>query len=148
MEIPEGVTSIEEYAFADCSMLKRLVLPSTVTDYKYGICDYCPELNYINIRSKIPPNITQYTFRMNGTEITYPILLVPYGSKDLYKGVGGSYFNSVVEGNLKEGTCGNINNLLETDISWDGNGKQVTENSYTTYYLWTAKVRDSVLISK
>lgn len=141
LEIPEGVTSIEEYAFADCSMLKRLVLPSTVTDYKYGICDYCPELNYINIRSKIPPNITQYTFRMNGTEITYPILLVPYGSKDLYKGVGGSYFNSVVEGNLKEGTCRNINNLLETDISWDGNGKQVTENSYTTYYLWTAKVR-------
>ncbi len=47
LAIPEGVTTIESYAFYECDLLKTVILPSTLTKIGYGAFQVCNSLTDI-----------------------------------------------------------------------------------------------------
>lgn len=49
--IPEGVTSIGEYAFYGCHKLRSVALPSSLLNIGRGAFGDCPQLNYINLEA-------------------------------------------------------------------------------------------------
>ena len=49
VNIPEGVTSIGEWAFYNCSGLTSISIPNSVTSIEYGAFENCSELTSINI---------------------------------------------------------------------------------------------------
>ncbi len=55
IEIPEGVTKLPEYAFKDCPTIKRVVLPSTLTEISGSAFYGCTG---ITGRVTIPQNVT------------------------------------------------------------------------------------------
>lgn len=55
VEIPEGVTDIENYAFNNCILLETISLPSTLTALGQGAFMDCIRLNAVTI----PQNLTE-----------------------------------------------------------------------------------------
>ncbi len=88
--IPEGVTSIGEYAFQDCSNLSSITIPSSVTT----ICDYafqgCWGLKMITSEMPVPSAVNAFNY-------FDAILVVPQGSRANYKNVSGWDFAFIYE---------------------------------------------------
>ena len=59
--IPNTVTSIGEYAFADCSNLTSITIPSSVTNIEEYAFEYCSKLTSITIPTSVA-NIGNYAF--------------------------------------------------------------------------------------
>ena len=49
IKIPEGVTTIEEHAFSNCSYLKKVIIPSTITSMGTAIFENCINLSSVSI---------------------------------------------------------------------------------------------------
>ena len=92
--IPEGVTSIDDAAFYDCTGLTSLTIPSTVTKIG-GLAFYgCNGLLEITILATTPPTL-------DGSSVfpTDAPIYVPAGCGDTYKAADGwsTYANYIVE---------------------------------------------------
>lgn len=71
--IPDGVTKIEEYAFAYCSGLTALNIPSSVTTIVYCAFDGCSKLQTISIPNTITELPSSLFMNCSGlTSITIP----------------------------------------------------------------------------
>ena len=72
-KFPEGVTSIENYAFCDCKNLKKIIIPECITSIGTNAFQYCDSITEIIIPKGVT-NIGQEAFSGCGSleEITIP----------------------------------------------------------------------------
>lgn len=81
--IPSGVTSIGQYAFANCYGLTNVTIPSGITFIDYGAFDESSNLISVTILATTPPSIdngSPFTSNAEGRKI-----YVPSGSVNTYK---------------------------------------------------------------
>ena len=96
--IPKGVTNIGEQAFGSCSGLTSLEIPNSVTSIDYAAFAWCTGLT--DVISRISAEdlfpLDYYTF--DGVDKTNCTLYVPYGTKEIYAATEGwSEFENIVE---------------------------------------------------
>ena len=105
--IPDGVTSIGDVAFYDCSGLTSITIPDSVTRIGKYAFYHCTNLTTITCNRSKAPSIGQYTFGYDDASYTgrnsYSAgtnkLIVPTGAT----GYTSSYWNSVL---LNASKCG------------------------------------------
>ena len=78
--IPEGVTSIGDYAFSSCSGLTEVTIPASVTSIGDYAFTYCTRLGSVTSQATTPPEIWPNTF-----DDFYMPLYVPAGTKAKYQ---------------------------------------------------------------
>ena len=89
------VTTLNYYAFKDCSRLTRLTLPPTVKSLGEGAFAGCKRLEYIVVEAPLPPKMDDSAF--DGVDLDIP-LRVPTGSYERYKdAVGWRLFTEILE---------------------------------------------------
>ena len=90
--IPEGVTSIDYYAFGGCWKLEEIEFPSTITSIDKNVLNKCRKL--VKVTSKI-----RQPFEVDFGELPSDVTLyVPYGTKALYEATEGwNKFQNIVE---------------------------------------------------
>jgi hypothetical protein len=95
--IPEGVTSIEYYAFGGCWELEEIDFPSTITNIEKNVLNQCHKLMKVTSKIKEP-------FEVDFGELPSDVTLyVPYGTKALYEATGGwNKFQNIVEMEAEE----------------------------------------------
>lgn len=81
--IPEGVTTIGDYAFGDCSSLTSITLPESLTSIGWRAFYGCSSLQAIHSRAIIPPTCGTYCFYK--VDQTTCVLYVPKGTLEAYK---------------------------------------------------------------
>ena len=94
VEIPEGVTSISgTYAFANCSHLTAVTLPSTLTNLNNYTFYYCMRLATITSNRTTAPTVSAATF---GNSATYYTGRTSYsaGTNKLYVPAGATGYNA------------------------------------------------------
>ena len=101
VEIPKSVKKIGESSFSVCERLPSISIPSNVTEIGKYAFDYCPSLVRINSEIQQPFTIDPNVFdSKDATHDVYAtaLLVVPDGTKDLYKETAGwKLFNNIVE---------------------------------------------------
>ena len=85
--IPEGITSIRNYAFQDCSSLTSISIPNGVTSI--GDCAFngCSSLTSITIEATTPPTLGTLAFE--GTKLA--AIYIPDNTLSAYKEAWGTY---------------------------------------------------------
>ena len=134
--IEEGVTSIGNSAFADCTGLTSIEIPSSVTSIGESAFNYCPGLTSIEIPSsvtsigdyafeycgltsiEIPSSVTSIGERAFGscsglTSIEIPSSVTSIGER-AFRGCTGLTSIVVDEGNTIYDSRGNCNAIIET----------------------------------
>lgn len=97
LKIPEKVMTIGANAFSNCSKLNMLWLPSTLAEIGKNAFANCKAITHICSSVKTPFDIDLSVF----SDYSKPILFVPDGTANAYKGKGGwEQFQNVVEGYL------------------------------------------------
>jgi hypothetical protein len=81
----EGIVNIKEYAFYKQTLLKTVVLPSTVQTIGNYAFDGCTKISYIRFLSETPPTIGNQALPTGGGMIWY----VPKGCLEVYKNADG-----------------------------------------------------------
>ena len=95
--IPEGVTSIEYYAFGGCWELEEIEFPSTITNIEKNVLNQCHKLMKVTSKIKEPFEVD---FGKLPSDVT---LYVPYGTKALYEATEGwNKFQNIVEMEAEE----------------------------------------------
>ena len=102
--IPNSVTSIENYAFYGCSSLTNITIPNSVTSIGYKAFDGCTGLTSIYLLSIVPPSISSNSF--SNTQYKNAVLYVPQGTLATYQ----------VADNWKNFT--NITELVDEDLEF------------------------------
>ena len=89
-----GWISVQNNTFKNCSMLKNIYLPSTVTMLLNNVVDGCAELETIWCYATTPPSVTASTFTNMASDVT---LYVPYESLSAYKNSSwANYFSTIL----------------------------------------------------
>lgn len=89
-----GWISVQNNTFKNCSMLKNIYLPSTVTMLLNNVVDGCTALEAIWCYATTPPSVTASTFTNMAANVT---LYVPYESLSAYKSSSwDSYFSTIL----------------------------------------------------
>ena len=89
-----GWISVQNNTFKNCSMLKNIYLPSTVTMLLNNVVDGCTSLEAIWCYATTPPSVTASTFTHMAADVT---LYVPYESLSAYKNSNwANYFSTIL----------------------------------------------------
>ena len=89
-----GWISVQNDTFKNCSMLKNIYLPSTVTMLLSNVVDGCTALEAIYCYATTPPSVTASTFTNMAADVT---LYVPYASLSTYQNSSwAKYFSSIL----------------------------------------------------
>ncbi len=102
--IPQSVTYIDNYAFAKCTSLTTVTIPSSVTYLGYWVFAWCSGLTTVTIKVETPLEYVGIFLDCNT-----PTLYVPAGCLTAYQnasGWSGSDFSSIVELNNVDITIG------------------------------------------
>ena len=95
VEIPGSVTNIGNRAFSDCSGLANVIISDGITSIGEGAFFNCTGLESVYIWSETPPTLGMYAFYDVPTTVT---LYVPSGTKKTYSAADGwSDFANIVE---------------------------------------------------
>ena len=116
--IPNSVTSINNYAFNNCSSITSVTIPNSVTSIGFSAFSGCYRLNTICCLNPIPPTCNKATFycdswvRDKYDVYTYAILRVPMGSEEVYGAAyEWRYFNKI-KGDMESGGRVHYANLI------------------------------------
>ena len=94
--IPDGVTSIGNYAFYGCDGLTSVEIPNSVTSIGSSAFGYCSNLKTVISRISADKLFKIETF--GAVDKTACTLYVPYGAKATYESTGGwNEFTNIVE---------------------------------------------------
>lgn len=88
------ISSIRECTFYQCTNLKRITIPSSVTnigDYVFG---YCSSLVSVTVLATNPPELGEDVFANTSEDLK---IYVPSGSLQLYKDEWSEYENIIYE---------------------------------------------------
>ena len=118
--IPDGFTSIGNYAFANCEKLTRIILPDSITSVGNQSFENCKKLEYVKL-SNNTRTIGFATFRYcrNLSKINLPNSLTSINTNSFYSCV--SLLEVEIE---KDFNCNNLNlsestlYTRETIVSW------------------------------
>ena len=89
-----GWISVQNNTFKNCSMLKNIYLPSTVTMLLNNVVDGCTSLEAIWCYATTPPSVTASTFTHMAANVT---LYVPYESLSAYQSSSwANYFRNIL----------------------------------------------------
>lgn len=89
-----GWISVQNNTFKNCSMLKNIYLPSTVTMLLSNVVDGCTALEAIWCYATTPPSVTASTFTNMAADVT---LYVPYKSLSAYQSsTWANYFRNIL----------------------------------------------------
>ena len=113
--LPDSVTSIGYYAFYSCSALTQVTIPGSVTSIGEQAFEYCSALAEINVLATVPPTITASTFRNINPQVKVSI---PEGSRDAYMADEDWKWLLDLSAGQLSGTCGD--NLTWTFTTADG----------------------------
>ena len=81
-----SVTSIGNYAFANCSTLTNVIIPESITSIGEGAFSHCYNLSEVYCLSlKQSPYIERYVFSNCSSNIK---IYIPFGTKDAYVAAG------------------------------------------------------------
>ena len=107
LELPEGLVSIGESAFASCPNLTKIILPSTLTSIGESAFYNCGSLSTVMSRIATPFDISVSVFSSgNSGERT---LYVPIGTRSAYRDISGwAVFANIYEGEPLEATVDNL----------------------------------------
>ena len=83
LAIPEGVTSIGDYAFYDCNSLRSIALPSTITSIGKDAFYNCNDVSSLFVKSTVPPTYA------SGNNFSGMKIYVPYIEYYVYRGTEG-----------------------------------------------------------
>ena len=103
MTIPDGVTSIGEWTFGDCSALTQITIGNGVTSIGNSAFAYCSALAEMTILATVPPTITAYTFSNINPQVKVSI---PEGSKEAYMADENWKWLLDLSAGQLSGTCG------------------------------------------
>jgi hypothetical protein len=109
-EFAEGTATIGTGVCSYCALLKKAVIPSTVTEIGQTVFYNCASLKEIHIKATIPPILGANTF--NGLPSSY-IIYVPVGYGDTYKSAAG--WSTYADHILEEGQTPNRMMLAKFD---------------------------------
>lgn len=82
LEIPQGVSRIEQYAFYSCSSLQRVQLPNSLKEIADSAFWYCYGLNAVTSLAPAPPAADMVFVDFNFEHTT---LNVPYAATEAYR---------------------------------------------------------------
>ena len=143
LEIPEGVTTIGTRAMANCQLLNKVVLPSTLMNIEEEVFEN--NSNMVSVVSHIqnPPIISDFAFiqscNYNFEREAYDLypspatLYVPVGTKAKYEAIcGWTQFAEIVEGELEETMVDGLKyacatGTLKAKVIQDDSYKSLTE---------------------
>jgi M6 family metalloprotease-like protein len=122
IKLPGSITSIGEYAFADCYfMAGKLSIGKLVTGIEDGAFQYCVSIDTIESLNPSPPFITNSTFY--GFDMATPVYLpsqqaiddykIAYGWKDFFTDFR-SYEGIDLQDTIRDITPGNLSSLLSS----------------------------------
>ena len=77
--IPNTVTSIDDFAFYDCSSLTTITIPEGVTSIGVAAFEYCSKLDTVYVDATTPPTIGSSAFNSS------PVCIIPCGIKAVYE---------------------------------------------------------------
>ena len=119
--IPEGTTSIEDYAFYGCQELKEIKIPGSVTRIGYRAFDYCYELKNIEIANGVT-EIGEAAFhvcqKLESITIPESVTNIGFGAFDFCTGLRSAV---IYGGNITNGLFKDCTNLTDVTI-----GKNIT----------------------
>lgn len=99
--IPEGVTTITDNAFKNCTSIKTLTIPEDITYIGAGAFANCNYLREVYCKPITPPVLEDYSAITSYSSIDYQLtnFYVPYTSLELYKSaeVWSGYYNKGTE---------------------------------------------------
>ena len=81
----QGVTSIGNSVFSNCTSLASITFPNSVTNIGTQAFDNCPSLASITVEATNPPTLGSYVFGYAPNQVIY----VPAESVDTYKAASG-----------------------------------------------------------
>lgn len=142
IDIPEGIESTGEYAIGVCHNIKKIVLPSTLSNIAQKAFYYNSGVDIIVSHIVNPCSIPNRVFtnetwdEMKGG-LVYPpsraTLYVPYGTKSMYEAAGWTtQFANVEEGEPIEAKVGVLKYMYTKEgnsatVIWDDTYKGLTE---------------------
>lgn len=99
--IPEGVTTIADNAFKNCTSIETLTIPEDITYIGTGAFYGCNYLRKVYCKPITPPVLEDYSAITSYSSIDYRLInfYVPYTSLELYKSaeVWSGYYNKGTE---------------------------------------------------
>lgn len=111
--IQSTVTSIDYYAFSNCTELTSITIPSTVTsigDYAFYQC-----AGLSSVRSDISTPWNLYSGTFSGVNTTTCRLYVPVGTRSLYNNASGwKAFTYIIETDVVVGSIFNVDGIVYT----------------------------------
>jgi hypothetical protein len=94
IKLPDNLIEIKAWAFSNCTSLKSIVIPESVTTLSLSeIFDGCSSLKSIEMKSKTPVDVAYSTFGSVGNFY----ILVPKGCKNTYKTAWSSFADYIYE---------------------------------------------------
>ena len=87
IDIPEGVTTINQYAFVGCNKITTVTIPNTVTTIEGSPFAYCDKLMKATLKAAAPPIVNAQIFSSD------VVVNVPCGSKSSYQSA--NYWNAM-----------------------------------------------------
>ena len=74
--LPEGITSINEFAFGSCTTLQTIELPSTLKEIKANAFNKCESLHALTLSGIEPPVFTPDEFEMQHLNVYVPLMAI------------------------------------------------------------------------
>lgn len=140
--LPEGISTIGEATFKNCSGLEYIELPKSLTNVGDSALAGCSSLKYIKATMAIPPTAQSNSFAMAG--VNGCKLYVPQGSAAAYRSATGwNVFRNVVE---YDPATGLLTEPMEVTTGPTGGNLESMFDNFSRHAVASLKINNGVNI--